>query len=206
MRRPVAELYLPVSASGQGRNLVRVGESVSVDLEFGPEFLMHVFFAAPEEGEYRVRLVGGTGGLSRTIPAKTYENVRASRVALEILAEVGEGAGEISLSEPLRRWVRGAGPAYQALEALVLALDHTWRMLPGGEVWIGKEQWPRYDRVVKAARASHQSGHYTFPLEPELLPGTVLMGQYRGMEGVLGRVEQVIHRIGKEPCTEVFCS
>jgi hypothetical protein len=185
---------------------VRVGESVSVDLEFGPEFLMHVFFAEPQGSEYRVRLVGGTGGLSRAIPAKTYENVRASRIILEILAEVGEGAGEINLSEPLWRWVRGAGPAYQALEALVLALDHTWRMLPGGEVWVGKEQWPRYDRVVKAARASHQSGHYNLPLEPELLPGTMLMGQYGGMEGVLGRVEQVIHRIGKEPRTEVFCS
>lgn len=200
----MAEFYLP--ASGQGRRPVRLGESVSVDLEFGPEFLMHVFFAEATGEGYRVRLVGGTGGLSRVIPAKVYENVRASRVVLEILAEVGEGAGEISLSEPLRRWVRGAGPAYQALEALVLALDCDWRMLPGGEVWVGKEQWPRYERVVKVARASPQSGRYTFPLEPELLPGTLLMGQYRGMEGVLGRVEQVIHRIGEEPYTEVLCS
>lgn len=185
---------------------MRVGESVSVDLEFGPEFRMHVFFAELEGSEYRVRLVGGTGGLSRTIPAKAYENARASRIILEILAEVGEGAGEINLSELLWRWVRHAGPAYLALEALVLALDGSWRMLPGGEVWVGKEQWPRYDRIVKVVRASHQQGHYNLPLEPELLPGTVLVGQYGGMEGVLGRVEGVIHRIGEEPRTEVFCS
>ena len=67
--RPVAEMILKASPAA---SRPEPGQPVVLDLEYGPEFCMSVLSVLEDQGLWRLRLVGGTGGLSRNVEAKHY--------------------------------------------------------------------------------------------------------------------------------------
>lgn len=93
------------------------------------------------EGRWRGRVVGGAGGLSRTVTARQYRSVTRRLIVAATLAEVGEGldADAEGLDALLTTWVRLAEPAAVALARLVA----TWRALPSGA--ITSTPWPVVD-------------------------------------------------------------
>ena len=97
-------------------------------------------------GAYRV--VGGGGGFLKLATPKGYNGVPASIVVQDLLTGAGEQLS--STVEPsllntlLPSWVTVRRTTAAALADLLVALgdDVTWRMLPDGTVWFGRESWP----------------------------------------------------------------
>ncbi|RIH88416.1 hypothetical protein [Calidithermus roseus] len=201
--RPVAEMILKASASA---SRPEVGQPVVLDMEYGPEFYMSVLSVLEEQGVWRLRLVGGSGGLSRDVPARHYGRVRATQVIEDLLAEVDERIGSVQTTAVLPNWYRQEGVAYQALEALMVNLNRTWRMDNKGLVWVGEETWPVYaEKVPLAEYYVHQAKVRLEGLQPCLTPGVELFACGPGFDGKVGRVERVIHHFGLESYTEALC-
>ncbi|WP_027893529.1 hypothetical protein [Calidithermus chliarophilus] len=201
--RPVAEMILKASPAA---SRPEPGQPVVLDLEYGPEFYMSVLSVLEDQGLWRLRLVGGTGGLSRNVEAKHYGRARAAEVIEDLLAEVGERVGNVESSVVLPNWLRQEGLAYQALEALMVNLNKTWRMDNKGLVWVGEETWPVYaEKVPLAEYYVHQAKVRLEGLQPCLTPGVELFAHGLGFDGKVGRVERVIHHFGLESYTEALC-
>jgi len=201
--RAVAELSLK---SNQPNLKIQEGQSVSLDIEFGPEFSMHIFSLSQHGGDWKLKCVGGTGGLSRIIPAKQYRNAKVEEIIRDLLTEVGEKVAGDWPKEVLLQWGRQAGIACRALESLMVNIDKTWRMTPSGEVWVGEEMWPPYEEMVRLTRQSSSPAKWVLhTLEPNLRPGVELFG-YRGeFQTRVGRVERVVHHFEDRAWTEVHC-
>lgn len=201
--RPVAEVWL----APWRRNLaLQPGKSVLLDIEYGPEFHMAVLAAEEDRKMWKLRLVGGNGGLSRVVRAKLYQNRRACDIITDLLEEVGEKAGELAPQHLVPRWQRQEGLAYQALEALMVNLNQNWHMNGIGEVWVGQEKWETYPEAVRLSE-SHQgkSKVALAGLEPNLIPGVELHGYWGGFKGNIGRIDRVVHHFDGRAWTEVHC-
>ncbi|PZA07756.1 MULTISPECIES: hypothetical protein [unclassified Meiothermus] len=201
--RLTARLLLAVEAS---RAPIRVGDSVSLilaDMAFATTCLR----VGAAGGWWSVLVVGGAGKLDMDVRPKFYRGVRADVVVRDTLAECREKAGEIDLPTLLPTWSRMGGPARLALSQVLEQFPgRAWRVLPSGEVWVGKENWPGYDRSVDVVEAMPLLRQYQLQLEPSLLPGVRLQGYVAGKLTELGRVERVLHLIGPELRTEVLCA
>ena len=92
-------------------------------------------------------VVAGAGGLDRVLASQHYSQGVSVRLLLQDLLE-GTGEALAATSDPgilgtvLPAWTRSAGPALDALDALVDYLGSTWRSLPDGTVWVGADAWP----------------------------------------------------------------
>mgnify|MGYP000949938275 FL=1 len=91
-------------------------------------------------------VVAGAGGLERAQEAQHYAGGVSVRLLLQDLLEgAGEALAATSAPDVLARvlpaWTRTAGPALDALDALVDYLGATWRTLPDGSVWVGADAW-----------------------------------------------------------------
>lgn len=97
--------------------------------------------ALVEGGPVELLLVGGAGGLGRSLPGASYRQVTARVVLGQLLAAAGEqlagGTLPAVLGRQLARWTRVAGTAGAQLDALASALGVGWRVLPDGGVWLG---------------------------------------------------------------------
>lgn len=150
-----------------------------------------------EGGPAAVRLVGGAGGLGKTLPGASYRNVSPRVIAGQILTAAGEilsGTSPSATLSPLwARWSRQAGAAGAQVAALAAALGALWRVLPDGTVYLGpdpggvltlgKDQQvtaraPALGRVTLATSAPWA-----------LQVGQTLDGQ---------RIDTVIHRLGPD--------
>lgn len=96
-------------------------------------------------GTWVGRLSAGQGGLRATLPAKQYREVPLSvplgdilRVSKESLSREAQPA---VTTKHLRGWVMRAGPAGEALVALMQLASSAWRFLPDGTLWVGTEAW-----------------------------------------------------------------
>ncbi|MER3484050.1 MAG: hypothetical protein C4332_13755, partial [Meiothermus sp.] len=199
--RPVAEVWLEPGSKTLALN---PGNPVVLDIEYGPEFIMSVLAAEEDHNLWKLRLVGGSGGLSRPIKAKSYQNCRACDIIVDLLLEVGEIAGEIEPDQYLPQWNRQAGLAYMALEAMMVNFNQTWRMASTGEVWVGQEAWVTYPEVVRLGEAHKgQSKIALAGLEPNLGPGVELHGYWGEFKGRVGRVDRVVHHFDARAWTQV---
>jgi len=94
-------------------------------------------------GPVELLLVGGAGGLGKSLPGGSYRQATVRLVLGQLLAAAGEqlaGATLPSLLDRLlARWSRAAGPAGAQLASLAAALGVTWRVLPDGGVWLGTD-------------------------------------------------------------------
>lgn len=201
--RLTARLLLAVEAS---KAPIGVGEPVSLllgDVAFSATCLR----AGTAGGWWSVLAAGGAGKLDVEVRPKFYRGVRAEIVVRDTLAECREKAGEIDLPTLLPTWSRMRCPARQALSQVLEQFpERAWRVLPSGEVWVGKENWPGYERPVDVIEARPLLRQYQLQLEPSLLPGVRLQGYVAGKPIELGRVERVLHLIGPELRTEVLCA
>lgn len=98
------------------------------------------------EGETSALVVGGAGGLARTVDAKYYANQPQLRLpASEVLSAVGERLSASStasvLSQVLPSWPRRRDLAGRLLDDLADAAGAIWRVLPDGSIWIGTDSW-----------------------------------------------------------------
>lgn len=143
-------------------------------------------------------IVGGAGGLSRTVSgAYQYAQLRDPLAAL--LQQAGETQGDVAadvLAVSLQHFSMGQWTAAAALEQLAaqaskaLGTAINWRPMSDGRIWIGAETWPTRslatgEDVLDPAGADRRVtiGAQT----PALLPGVALDG--------VGRVIAVDHWI-----------
>lgn len=207
---PVAEARLSLPRSGRGvgwallasREGPGEGEPVTLAFQDGTEFAGTVTGAGLERGWWRVSLVLGANGLDKTLPSRYYQGIPASTVAKDILRECGEKAGPIDLPGTLDRYVRIRAPAYVQLGNLLDTFDRTWRIRPDGTVWIGVDDYAKAPPVT-VVQARPEDGYYQVELTPGFEPGRTLVDR----EGKpLGKIERVVHVIGKSLYTEVYCA
>lgn len=105
------------------------------------------------QGRSRYEVVGGAGGLSKTLPARGYVQgpvpLRLGDLIADLIGEANEklAPGVISqlLDTPytLARWTRAEGPATTALALLCRRFGLCWRVLADGTVWVGVLEYPQ---------------------------------------------------------------
>lgn len=122
------------------------GQRVTVRSATGFELVATVQKCEVVYGVPQVRIIGGRGGLNRTVAAQWHTG--PGLTARTVLTSWADAAGEqLSgtiaselLSRSVARWVRAKGRSIDALDALADALGVNWRVLPDGTVWLGVEQ------------------------------------------------------------------
>lgn len=178
--RWVADLAVDVPEALTGAVELRVG---------GVRWAGAVVRGGVEADTAHVRVVGGTGGLDRTVLARSWQGLQPVRgLVQELLAEVGEvldaGSGT-ELDANLPRWSRLDGPAHHALADLARAAGARWRLTIDGAVWIGTESWPELvlpDDVVPELLATNpRQGTATYRLPGAwVAPGQTFEGRRVG--------------------------
>ncbi|MCD0156007.1 hypothetical protein [Deinococcus sp. 6GRE01] len=172
-------------------------DGVRLAVQDGQTYTMNVERVGAIGGFSRVRLVGGTGGLSRDIEAKYYRSIPAGTVVREILEECGETAGEIDLPGTLPAWLRPAGPAHEALRAVMMRYpDRVWRMDAAGVITVGVPKWPEYTGALAVESTDAASGTFVVPFNPSLMPGDHAT-LTRGEETFGKRVTRVSHSLSE---------
>lgn len=144
-----------------------------------------------------IRVVGGAGGLPTRLDPLAYRGVPLQTPLSDALAAGGEaldaGSDQGVLQTQLQLWMRMAGPASEALRQLLRqAPGAVWRMVPGGQVWVGTETWPNSqlsENDVDFMRDDPSNGREVFFADtPSLLPGTTFRGKH------VSAVEHLISR------------
>lgn len=102
-----------------------------------------VLRGAVEQGVWRGRILGGAGGLARTLGAVAQRDATLGHVLADILREAGEllSADAGPLTAPAARWHRHEAPATHAVGDVAAAAGYAWRVRADGRVWLGRETW-----------------------------------------------------------------
>lgn len=200
----VAQIRMPIVGAWVGAvtSSADAAPSGSVLFEDGATQLRgYVIKAGSYGGRCRVSLVGGRGGLSKTVTAKPYRSIPARIVIADLLAFAGETLSTRSdaglLDTLLPFWHREAGTVGLALSALAEnALGASWRVLDDGRIWIGRDSFPeqavkhRIDDLDEARRYA-----LIAPDAPDLRPGVTFLNR---------QVIEVTHLITERIRTEVW--
>lgn len=100
-------------------------------------------------GSVRLRIVGGAGGLAKSVAPKFFSNAVLRDPLGHVLQEAGESlaasADATTLAKSLRYWTVIRQLAGPAIGSLALAAGASWRVLADGTVWMGPESWPAFD-------------------------------------------------------------
>ncbi len=176
----------------------KVHDQVDVLLQEGDTYAMTVEYVGGKGGFTSAYLVGGTGGLSKVIGPKFYNRIAAAKVLRELLSDCGEVAGDIDLPGILPSWVRGAGPAHEALRALMMRYpERVWRMRPDGKIDVAAPNWPEHKTAQVILHEDAAAGSYTVALGPTLQPGFHVTLD-RGGEEFGKRITRVTHALSEE--------
>jgi hypothetical protein len=146
------------------------------------------------------RVVGGKGGLSKTLPARNYANGPTLRVVLDdIMRECGESLSETSdtsiVNHFFSNWQRVEGPASKALVSVLDAVGGSWRVLADGKIWIGIDSFPAVTKKYDVLDEDWVSGTiFVAPDAPDLAPAVTFDGH---------QISYVVHRIGESLRTEL---
>ena len=144
------------------------------------------------KGAVYVRVVGGAGGLSGIVGPRAYQGVPISIPVNDLLGEVGERisptADAALLGTVVQKWARATQPAGLALANLIAAAGATWRVLPNGTIWIGREAWSPTQLVdyTYLRQAPNAGAMDLFASDPVIFPGEVFRDR---------RVSVVTHRL-----------
>ena len=181
--------------SGQDQK-IQAGDAVTLAYQGGITYKGYCERGGPDGSNWKALLVAGSGGLSTNIAARYYHDIPAATVVKDLLSECGEQAGEIDLPDNLPQWVRPAGPAQEALVAVLARYaDRTWRFGPDGKVWVGKDGWKDWPQALPVEQDTEHAaqGRYTTTMTPKLLPGYLVTFK-RGRESIPKRAVRVMHR------------
>lgn len=185
---------------------------IGVTLEHaGASFVGTVLRSGRQGDKLTGRIVGGRGGLSKTIPSKNYQSPLGLKVEIvfgDILREAGETLSDTVeaaiLERRLPRWSRASGTAKEALDRLAAKLSLTWRVLRDGTVWLGDDSFPTVDpdHVIVGDDDNRSGSQALASLEEDesgpltIDPGVTFNGR---------KVQQVVHRLERSRFrTEVF--
>ncbi|MGZ6094380.1 MAG: hypothetical protein ACXWUG_20260, partial [Polyangiales bacterium] len=119
-----------------------------VQLAFGDGALVFrgtVFRGDVFQETFHCRIVGGTNGLAKELPAKFYRGIPLRLALRDLLAEAGEtlsaSADATVLDRLVPKWSRRRGTAATSATELATIADASWRFMPNGSFWIGTEGW-----------------------------------------------------------------
>lgn len=148
-------------------------------------------------GQSRVRVVGGAGGMTKTLAPTAYQNALVRDPLNAILGAGGEVASsaivQSMLSLPLSYWTITSESAAHALDNLVGAVGRqlnqslNWRVNADGSIWLGAETWPQQSLPADADVL------FVYPLGPRfeigaaypnLIPGVFLTDVSANLSGV----------------------
>lgn len=140
-------------------------------------------YAGNYQGRARLTVVAGAGGLQLPIAPKHYRAVTTQMLLTDWLGQAGETLATTSDADEMARghtnWVVLGGSLGESLQAyLDLRPGYSWRMLTGGELWLGKDSFPpgRWNGQPLDITPEDNRGTFDFDV-PSLIPGTMWMGQ-----------------------------
>ena len=144
-------------------------------------------------GRYLVRLVGGHGGLAKTVQAKPYQGPPFLLPLKDLLSDCEETLSSTVLQDDWNgvqaHWLRMSERASHALDAICKAAGANWRALPDGTIWAGVETWPAFSGTCTIMSEAPQFRRLEVSAEDALvLPGVTANGQ---------RISRVQHSIEK---------
>jgi hypothetical protein len=153
---------------------------------------------------YVAKIVGGAGGLSQELPAKSYEHAQGVKVRAileDILRSCGETlsatAETATLETKLPRWSRIKSTAARQILKLADELGCSWRVLADGTVWVGQETWPETTVEHVLEDEDWERGRISIaPESPSLTPGITFLEQ---------RIETVYHTVDGEGRLRTDC-
>jgi len=153
-----------------------------------------IFRGDVSQQSFHCRIVAGANGLAKEVPAKFYTGVPLRLPLGDILKEVGEklsvSADEGVLARLLPKWSRTKGPAAHALAELADLGEASWRFMPNGSLWLGREGWLEIDFPHQVLRSDPADDRFEIASDlPLLRPGVVFGGR---------RISAVIHTFGPE--------
>lgn len=148
----------------------------------------------------RVRVIGGAGGLQKTLSTKAYRDVPLDLVLREMASSAGETLAPTSGLPQMKYWVRTSQPLADALRLAAAEASARWRVLLDGTVWVGRETWPDASRQLARAaellRDIPEQGKAIYGVDdPWLVPGVTLNGR---------RISCVEHHCGPKVRTHVW--
>lgn len=185
-----AEVAVDARAVIKGSATVKVGKTSWVGT---------IRRAGDWKGTILLRMIGGADGLSTSLPSKYYDAPNVGLVFRDICSTVKEKVSNTTdpvLNQSLKAWTRVSGPAGEALAALAKAVGATWRVLPDGTVWFGKEKWKPSAVKFEQLEFDPQAGRVgLWSEEPSLFPGVMLDKK---------KVTRVEHRIEDRIRTSVW--
>jgi len=143
---------------------------------------------------FHCRLVAGANTLSKDVPAKYYRGVPLRLPLQDLLAEVGDtlsaSADEAVLARLLQKWSRTKGPAAHALAELADLGEASWRFMPNGSLWVGRESWLELDFPHQLLRSDPADDRIELASDlPLLRPGVTFSGR---------RISAVVHSFGPD--------
>lgn len=170
-----ADVEMPAAQALSGRATIALGSSLTLAGTFTRSGL-------DGRGRTRARIVGGAGGLGKTLVPKSYVSVPLRIPVSDVLSDAGEQLSNTAdagvLSTQLPAWSRMSDVAGISLAALVDAAAATWRVLLDGTVWVGTETWPTSNMTALAISYEPERLLRTVAsLSPTVLPGQLFGGQ-----------------------------
>lgn len=140
------ELVLPESGAWWA-SLELPGEEVLtgrvVITDESNSFIGTVLRSSVVAGRVSAVIVGGNGGRG-VVSARSYQGTQSFGIAQAIASSAGEVLDPSSarwLTGALPYWTTAGGSLGQAMSLLCEALGLTWRILPGGMLWVGRDEW-----------------------------------------------------------------
>lgn len=151
---PLVGVWVAEVELGTGEALPAVGDRVRLEVLAadgpGVAYSGTVRDAGEHEGRAQLFIVGGAGGLGRTVAARPYAN---GETAYNLFADVLRDAGEAMAASvdaaalraaSVQTWLRAEGTGATALQRIGEHFGLHWRVLADGTVWMGAEAWPAY--------------------------------------------------------------
>lgn len=131
----------------------------------------------------RVELVGAGALTTKALPAKAYRGVPLRIPLTDALDAAGvtlaPSSSPQALTHHLAQWVRAAGPARGEVAQLARAVGMTWRALPDGSLWLGRETWPETALLHELLSESPEADRVEIWSESlSLRPGMTFMGRH----------------------------
>lgn len=131
------------------------------------------------EGINHCRVVGGAGGLRKTVGGQHYYYSIGRDIARHTLGQVGEELSDLIdddiLFVSIEHWMRMAGTAGRAIDILANKLGLEWRVQPDGKVWLGETAWKEVIVPADFTRLSLQEGRIELAADDQtVMPGTTL--------------------------------
>lgn len=129
-----ADIELPGDAVLTGRVTISDEES---------SFVGTVLRSTALAGRVTAIITGGNSGRG-LVSARSYQGAPVLQVAQSIASSAGELLDPASarwLTASLPYWTTAGGSLGAAMSQLCEALGLTWRMLPGGFLWVGSDEW-----------------------------------------------------------------